>query len=138
MTSKFIIGVIGPGENATPDNNKVAYELGKAIANEGWATLTGGRSFGVMDAALKGASENKGLTIGILSSASPKGSSMYADIRIVTGMGSGRNLINILTSDVIVVVGMSPGTASEVALAVKNDRRIILLSQEELTVQFFK
>jgi uncharacterized protein (TIGR00725 family) len=138
MASKFIIGVIGPGENATPDDNKIAYELGKTIAEQGWTTLTGGRSFGVMDAALKGASENKGLTIGVLSSANAKGSSLYAEIKIVTGLGSGRNLINILTSHVIVVVGMSPGTASEVALAIKHDRRIILLKQEELTVSFFK
>jgi uncharacterized protein (TIGR00725 family) len=138
MASKFIIGVIGPGENATPDDNRTAYEIGWAIAEQGWATLTGGRSFGVMDAALKGASENKGSTLGVLSAANSKGSSMHADIKIVTGMGSGRNLINVLTSDVIVVVGMSPGTASEVALAIKNDRRIILLKQDELTVQFFK
>jgi SLOG cluster4 family len=44
----------------------------------------------------------------------------------------------VLTSDVIVVVGMSPGTAAEVSLALKNDRRTILLSQEPLTVNFFK
>jgi uncharacterized protein (TIGR00725 family) len=138
MSSKPIIGVIGPGENATPDDNKMAFALGKAIAEQGWATLTGGRSFGVMDAALKGASESNGLTIGILSAGSSKGSSMHAEIKIVTGMGSGRNLINILTSDVIVVVGMSAGTASEVGLALKNDRRIILFSQDELTVNFFK
>jgi uncharacterized protein (TIGR00725 family) len=138
MASKFIVGVIGPGENATPDDNNIAYLLGKAIAQEGWVTLTGGRSFGVMDAALKGASEAKGQTIGILSSSNPKGSSLYADIKIVTGMGSGRNLINILTSNVIVVVGMSPGTASEVGLAIKHDRRIILLCQDELTEKFFK
>ena len=90
MKSKTIVGVIGPGESATPDNNKMAYEMGKAIALEGWVTLTGGRSFGVMDAALKGASENNGMTMGVLSSANAKGSSMYAQIKIVTGMGSGR------------------------------------------------
>jgi predicted Rossmann-fold nucleotide-binding protein len=50
--SKIIIGVMGPGENATPEENELAYDLGKAIASEGWITLTGGRSFGVMDASL--------------------------------------------------------------------------------------
>jgi hypothetical protein len=30
--SKTIIGVMGPGENATPDENEIAYDLGKAIA----------------------------------------------------------------------------------------------------------
>ena len=61
MASKIIIGVMGPGENATPDENEMAYELGQEIARQGWITLTGGRSFGIMDAALKGASEAGGL-----------------------------------------------------------------------------
>lgn len=41
------------------------------------------------------------------------------DIPIVTGMGSARNNINALSSNVLVAVGMGPGTASEVALALK-------------------
>jgi uncharacterized protein (TIGR00725 family) len=138
MAAKFIIGVLGPGENATPDENKIAYELGKAIAQEGWVTLTGGRAFGVMEAALKGASENKGLTIGVLPTDNAKGSSIHAEIKIVTGFGSARNLINIFTSHALVVVGMAPGTASEVALAIKSDKRIVLLKQDNITIQFFK
>lgn len=39
--SKIIIGVMGPGENATPDDNEMAYDLGRAIAKAGWITLTG-------------------------------------------------------------------------------------------------
>ena len=136
MASQIIIGVMGPGEAATPDQNDLAYELGKAIAHEGWAVLTGGRAFGVMDAALKGARQNGGLTIGILPH-DARGSSSYADIKIITGMGGIRNQINILSSHVIVAIGMSSGTASEVSLAIKADKRVILLQQDELTTRFF-
>ena len=83
---------MGPGEAATPDQNELAYELGKAIAHEGWVVLTGGRAFGVMDAALKGARQHGGLTIGILPH-DARGSSSYADIKIITGMGGIRSWI---------------------------------------------
>jgi uncharacterized protein (TIGR00725 family) len=138
MASKFIIGVMGPGENATPDENELAYQLGKAIATEGWITLTGGRAFGVMDAALKGADEEGGITIGVLPGNSDAGSSSHAGIKIVTGLGGARNSINILSSHVIVVCGMTAGTASEVALAIKADKRIILLRMDDVSIQFFK
>lgn len=49
---KIVIGVMGPGDNATPSDLQNAYELGKSIAQEGWVLLTGGRNVGVMDAAI--------------------------------------------------------------------------------------
>jgi uncharacterized protein (TIGR00725 family) len=136
--SKIIIGVMGPGENATPDENDMAYDLGKAIAQNGWITLTGGRSFGVMDASLKGATEVGGMTIGVLPGDSDKNSSEHAQIKIITSMGSGRNYISVLSSHVIVVLGMAAGTASEVALALKSRKKVILLNQDEITIRFFK
>jgi len=129
---------MGPGENATPEENELAYDLGKAIANEGWIVLTGGRSFGVMDASLKGATEVGGLTIGVLPGDSDQNSSENAQIKIVTSMGSGRNYISVLTSHLVVVLGMAAGTASEVALALKSKRKVILLNQDEITIRFFK
>jgi uncharacterized protein (TIGR00725 family) len=129
---------MGPGENAAPDENEMAYELGKEIAKQGWITLTGGRSFGIMDAALKGASEAGGLTIGILPGDSDSNSSDHAQIKIVTSMGSGRNYISVLSSHVMVVLGMASGTASEVALALKSKKKVILLNQDEITIRFFK
>jgi uncharacterized protein (TIGR00725 family) len=138
MSAKVIIGIMGPGEGATPEENELAYELGAAIAKERWALLTGGRSFGVMEAAMKGATDHNGLTIGILPGDSPTGASTFAQIKIITGLGSARNNITVLSSHVVVVLGMAAGTASEVALAIKANKKIILLSQDELTIQFFK
>src|SRR5258705_9521641 len=138
MSTKFIIGIMGPGENATPDENELAYNLGGAIAKQGWITLTGGRAFGVMDAAMKGATDEGGFTIGVLPGDSEKGSSPNASIKIITGMGGARNSINVLSSHVIVVCGMSAGTASELALAIKAAKRVILLNPDELAIQLFK
>lgn len=138
MSSKIIIGIMGPGEGATPEENELAYDLGAAIANERWALLTGGRSFGVMEAAMKGATDNNGLTIGILPGDSATGASSFAQLKIITGLGSARNNITVLSSHVVVVLGMAAGTASEVALAIKANKKVILLAQDELTIQFFR
>src|SRR6188474_2014155 len=136
--NKPIVGIMGPGENATPEDNEIAFELGRHIAKNGWIVLTGGRSFGIMDAAMKGARDANGLTIGILPDSNDKNASENAQIRIVTGMGSARNLINVLSSNIIVVLGMAAGTASEVALAIKSNKKVILLNQDEITIRFFK
>lgn len=129
---------MGPGESATPEDNELAFELGKGIAKNGWVLLTGGRTFGVMEAALKGARDANGLTVAILPWEDDKQASENAEIRIVTGMGSGRNIINALSSKIIIVVGMAAGTASEVAHALKAGRKVILLNQDEITIRFFK
>ncbi len=87
---------------------------------------------------MKGAHEANGLTIGILPTDDALNSSEDADIRIITGMGSGRNVINVLSSHILVVIGMAAGTASEVALAIKANKKVILLHQDEITIRFFK
>ncbi|HEY3430531.1 MAG TPA: TIGR00725 family protein [Cyclobacteriaceae bacterium] len=138
MSSKILIGVMGPGENATPEDNELAYALGEAIAKQGWVVLTGGRSFGVMDAAMRGAADHNGLTIGVLPREDTTGASKHAQVKILTGIGSARNNINVLSSHVIVVVGMAAGTASEVGLAIKANKKIIFMNQDELTIEFFK
>src|SRR5947209_19116979 len=98
MSCKLIIGVMGPGYSATPEETELAFKLGQAIAREGWITLTGGRAFGVMNAAMEGAEEEGGLTIGILPGDSETGSSPHAAIKILTGMGGARNLIRVMSS----------------------------------------
>src|ERR1044071_3316298 len=93
-----IVGVIGPGETATYEDITAARRLGELIAQEGWITLTGGRGFGVMEAAFEGAKRAGGLTIAVLPHKNAKHASSAADIRIVTGMGEARNVINVLSS----------------------------------------
>ncbi|MEH2003754.1 TIGR00725 family protein [Nostoc sp.] len=135
---KIIIGVMGRGENATANDLENAYRLGQLIAKQGWILLTGGRNAGVMDAVSKGAKSADGLTIGILPSNNQDGISSWVDIAIFTDMGNARNNINVLTSHVIIVCGMGAGTASEVALALKANKQVILLTNNEESKVFFK
>lgn len=132
-----IVGVMGPGEQATDLDCQQAFELGRHIAQAGWIVLTGGRNSGVMDAVSRGAKSADGLTVGILPSSDYQALSAAIDIPIVTGMGSGRNVINVLSSGVIVACGMGSGTASEVALALKVGKPVILLNPHSASQQFF-
>ncbi|MBD2539336.1 TIGR00725 family protein [Coleofasciculus sp. FACHB-SPT36] len=135
---KTIIGVVGPGANATETDLENAYKFGQFIAQEGWVLLTGGRNAGVMDAASKGAKFANGLTIGILPTNDTSAVSDAVDIAIVTDMGNARNNINVLSSDVVIACGMGAGTASEIALALKNYKKVILLTNHPESKAFFQ
>ena len=53
-------------------------------------------------------------------------------------MGSGRNNINVLSSDIVVACGLEAGTLSEVALAIKGGKIVILMTQKEDAKSFLK
>ncbi len=110
---KIIIGVMGPGTGARDIDREAAYELGRLIAMEGWTLLSGGMAVGVMDSVHRGAKEAGGIAIGIIPGCDRTGVSGAVDIPIITGMGSGRNNINVLTSEVVISCGSGPGTVSE-------------------------
>ena len=135
---KIIIGVMGPGEKATELDLENAHQLGKLIAQQGWILLTGGRNVGVMDAASWGAKSVGGLTIGILPDGNLKNASEFVDIPILTNMGSARNNINVLSSDVIIACGIGLGTISEIALALKADKKVIFLTDKTESFSFFE
>jgi uncharacterized protein (TIGR00725 family) len=126
---KIVIGVMGGGSAAAADA-AAAYELGRLIARQDWIMLSGGRAAGIMDAAAKGAAENGGMTIGILPDDTDADLSAYVQIPILTGMGSGRNIINVLSSHVVVACAGGAGTVSEIALALKHNRPVVLLNFE--------
>jgi uncharacterized protein (TIGR00725 family) len=135
---KIIIGIMGPGQGAREIDRQMAYELGRSIAVEGWVLLTGGRNVGVMEAANQGAKQEQGLTVGILPTADGKGVSEAVDIAIFTDMGNARNNINVLSSDGVIACGMESGTASEVALALKSNKPVVLLNCDRPTQLFFQ
>jgi uncharacterized protein (TIGR00725 family) len=126
---KPIIGVMG-GAEVSAAVARDAYELGALIARKGWVLLNGGRACGVMEASAKGAKEAGGLTVGVLPDDTTEHVSPSIDIPIVTGMGAARNVINVLSSDVVIACPGSGGTLSEVALALKAGRTVILLGIE--------
>lgn len=129
---------MGPGEGATTIDLAHAYQLGQFIAQSGWILLTGGRNSGVMESANQGAKSAKGLTLGILPNADALGMSEAVDIAIFTNLGQARNVINVLSSDVIIACGIGAGTVSEIALAIKHNKPVILLNQNPESQSFFK
>ena len=129
---------MGPGEQATATDLQNAYELGKLIAQQGWVLLTGGRNVGVMDAANQGAKSANGLTVGILPGNNTNDVSESVDLAIVTNLGNARNNINVLSADVVIACGMSAGTAAEIALALKANKKVILLHNNQESKLFFQ
>jgi len=123
---RTIIGVMG-GCAADAEAHEAARELGRLIAENGWVLLNGGRPTGIMDASARGAREAGGLTVGVLFDDDRDGACEHLDIVIPTGMGAGRNVVNVLASDVVVACPGSGGTMSEVAMALRFERRVILL-----------
>jgi uncharacterized protein (TIGR00725 family) len=133
-----IIGIMGAGEPSARSLDG-AHELGRLLAQCGWIVLTGGRPEGVMGAAAAGAKQIAGsVTIGILPRAGG-GAGPDVDIAIFTGMGEARNAINVLSSDVIIAAGIEgPGTVSEVALALKAGKPVILLNPTSAASELFQ
>ncbi|GEM_PF-1768086 len=137
-----IIGVMGPGSNATKEEIALAEHLGGLIAENQWRILTGGMNTGVMNAALKGAKtrDSNCVTIGILPHRGESElTSKYVDIPIPTGMGEGRNNLNVLTADYVVVccnsLGSSPGTDSEFTFAIKHKKPLLCLYSKNYNLE---
>ncbi len=123
---KPVVGVMG-GSKAAPKVAAMAERLGELIAGRGWVLLNGGRNRGVMAASARGAKQAGGTVIGILPDSTSSKASPDLDIAIVTGMRDARNLINVLSSDVVIACPGALGTMSEIVLALKHGKRVILL-----------
>jgi len=122
---------MGAGECST-DISSQAEEVGRLIAQQGAILICGGHR-GVMEAAAKGAKAAGGLTVGILPESDDKSANPYIDVPIVTGMGDGRNVINILSSQAIIAISGGYGTLSEIALALKSRTPVVALCSWSLS-----
>ena len=91
-----------------------------------------------MNEALKGAKQQGGLTLGIMPTDDKTEFSEYVYLPIITTMEAGRNYIEILTSDIIVACGISAGTSSEISLAIKSKKEIILVGLSEEVNNFYR
>jgi hypothetical protein len=80
---------------------------------------------GVMEAACRGAKAAGGTTIGILPGPERSGANEYVDIAIATGINEARNLAIIRTADVLIAVGGSYGTLSEIGFALKAGKKLV-------------
>jgi len=123
---RTIVGVMG-GTSADARTQENAYQLGRLIAEHGWVLLNGGRPSGVMDASARGCHDAGGLSIGLLFDEDRDGASVWLDLVLPTGLGAGRNGVNVLASDVVIACRGQGGTLSEIALALRFRRPVVLL-----------
>ncbi|HEU5169975.1 MAG TPA: hypothetical protein VFU46_05535 [Gemmatimonadales bacterium] len=135
---RTVLAIIGPGEGARPDDLAAARRLGELAAREGWVVLTGGRDAGVMHAAAAGARDAGGLAVGLLPGVDAAGASPALDLALPTGLGEARNNLVALGSDAVACCGMSPGTAAELALALRAGRPLALVRPEPATLEFVR
>jgi uncharacterized protein (TIGR00725 family) len=134
-THKLVVGVMGPA-SCDPDTAATARAVGRAVALRGAVLLTGGRG-GVMEAASQGARDAGGLTIGVLpgATAAETPPSAFVDVALFTGMGEARNWINVCASDAIIAIGGGFGTLSEIALALKARKPVVLLGSWRMEIE---
>ena len=121
---KTVIGVMGGG-SVDESVLATAHELGRLIAEQGWVLLNGGRAAGVMAASATGARGAGGLVVGVLPDEDTHRMAVDIDIPILTGMGDARNVVNVLSSRVVIAMRGGAGTISEVAHALKVGRPVV-------------
>ena len=121
------IAVVGPGDGASARDIAHARSVGALCATRGWITLTGGRNAGVMAAAAEGASSGGGVSIGVLPGPDRSEAAPSLTASLPTGLGEARNAVLVTAADGVIACGMSPGTLSEIALALKARRPVALV-----------
>jgi len=119
----MIVAVIG-GNFCDQKIAKIAYEVGKGIAQKKHILICGGLG-GVMEAACRGAKDEGGLTIGILPGRDRSEANQFVDIPIVTAMSHARNAIITRTAEVLIAVDGKYGTLSEIGLALAEGKKVI-------------
>ncbi|MFA6170325.1 MAG: TIGR00725 family protein [Candidatus Margulisiibacteriota bacterium] len=115
MINKVFISVVGES-HASPEIAKLAEEVGVEIGKAGAVLVCGGLK-GVMEHASKGAKSAGGTTIGILPGSKRDDANQYIDYPIVTGIGYARNKLVVKSGHVVIAIGGSHGTLSEMAFA---------------------
>jgi uncharacterized protein (TIGR00725 family) len=120
------IAVCAPGD-ATEDELLLAGAVGRLLAERGCTVVCGGLG-GAMAAASRSAKEAGGVTIGIIPGYDDRSANPWIDHVICTGMGQARNALVVATGQAVIAVGGGWGTLSEIALAIRMERPVVLLA----------
>jgi uncharacterized protein (TIGR00725 family) len=120
------IGVAGASR---PEPSLLAQSelLGRRLAEAGAVVLCGGGP-GVMEAVCNGARSAGGVTVGLLPGLDRREGNPHLSIALPTGLGQGRNLLLVRSSDAVVAVGGGFGTLSEIALALRTGVPVVGLA----------
>jgi uncharacterized protein (TIGR00725 family) len=117
------VAVIGSSQ-ANEEEYEIAYQVGRHLAKKGVVVVCGGRG-GVMEAVCKGAKEEGGITVGILTTYTGEDANPYVDIKVNTGMSWNRNPIVVASGEFVVAIGGHWGTLSEIAYALILGKKVI-------------
>jgi len=119
----LVIGVIGP-RVATEGQAEAAEAVGRHLAGFGITVICGGKS-GVMEAVCRGCHAAGGLAIGLLPGTEPEEANAYVGIPLPTGLSEGRNMVIARAARVLIAIGGSYGTLSEVAYGLHFGKAVI-------------
>ncbi len=132
---KLKIGVMGSATGTLSKSQKnIAYKLGLAIAQNDCVTITGACPGLPLESA-RGAHEAGGIVVGISPALSEwehlhkyHSPLEYHDVLIFTGSGlMGREVVNIRSSDVVIIIGGRSGTLGEFSIAYDEGKLIGVL-----------
>ncbi|MBC8494649.1 TIGR00725 family protein [archaeon] len=124
---KLQIAVLGSSKAiCTQKAYKIAEKVGEELAKRDCIVITGG-GLGVMEAALKGAKKEGGLTIGIIPWESIKKVNQYADVTIATGIGWSRDAINVNSCDGAIIVHGGAGTLNEATYGYIREKPLVAI-----------
>jgi len=130
------IGVMGGASDVeSPDHLERTHHLGQAIAESGCILITGGCG-GLPLSTACGAKQAGGLVIGISPGLSLdehvykyRSPMEFHDVLVFTGSGlMGREVVNIRTSDIVIIVGGRSGTLGELAISYDEGKLIGVLT----------
>ena len=80
-----------------------------------------------MAAVSRGVATERGTAVGVLPGESRAAANPWVSVCVATGVGHARNLAVVASGDAVIAVGGAWGTASEIALARKLGRRVVVL-----------
>jgi uncharacterized protein (TIGR00725 family) len=122
---KTIIGVIG-ASSPSAAGAVLAEEVGRLLAGHGVVLVCGGLG-GVMESAARGCAAAGGEVLGILPAADAAQANPYVSLAVATNMGHARNVIIAHTAQALIAVEGEYGTLSEMAIALKLGKAVIVL-----------
>ena len=101
--------------------------LGRRLGEADVVVVCGGGG-GVMEAVCRGVRAAGGTTVGLLPGLDRGDANPHLSVSLPTGLGQGRNLLLVRSSDALVAVGGGFGTLSEIALALRTGVPVVGLA----------
>lgn len=134
---KLQIAVIGYNSDKSDSiTDKIAYEVGRAIAKANGVLICGGLG-GVMEKACRGAKDQGGITVGIIPQEDFSCANEYCDIVIASGIGYARDFLVATSADGIIVVGGGVGTLVELCVGYMLKKPIITIPYSGGTAKLY-